>query len=52
MINVVTRHMPPPTTIERIVFVLFDETAYDVFREELNGKCGLQAVLQETGEHQ
>ncbi len=36
MIDVVTRHTAAATTIERIVFVLFDETACRIFREELD----------------
>lgn len=40
MIDVVIRHTTAPTVIERIVFVLFDETAYRVFREELDRRSG------------
>ncbi len=36
MIDEVLRHTATPTVIERIVFVLFDETAHRVFREELD----------------
>lgn len=40
MIDVVIRHTTAPTVIERIVFVLFDDTAYRVFREELDRRSG------------
>jgi len=41
MIGEVLRHTAEPTAIERIVFVLFDGTAYRVFREELDWRSGM-----------
>ncbi len=38
MIDVVLRHTSAPTVIERIVFVVFDDTARRIFREELDGR--------------
>ncbi len=41
MIGEALRHTAAPTVIERIVFVLFDETACRVFREELDRRSGM-----------
>ena len=41
MIAEALRHTAAPTVIERIVFVLFDETACRVFREELDRRSGM-----------
>ncbi len=38
MISEVPRHTAAQSVIERVVFVLFDETARRVFREELDRK--------------
>jgi O-acetyl-ADP-ribose deacetylase (regulator of RNase III) len=44
MINEVIRHTAGGSGLERVVFVLFDELAYQAFRQELDDQTGRQAV--------
>ena len=41
MIGEAIRHMAGPSVIEGIVFVLFDETARQIFRDELDRRPGM-----------
>jgi O-acetyl-ADP-ribose deacetylase (regulator of RNase III) len=44
MISEVIRHTAGSSGLERVVFVLFDELAYQAFRQELDDQTGRQAV--------